>query len=177
VGRQHGRVHEHPGRSHCLCAPCSDPPPPVPHLFYAVNGILQVLWCAYSPDGAFLVSSACDATVRMWDATSGKQLRVLEGHTDHVRYPRSCVDLEFDLWGMCGLQVWCCAFSPRGDRIVSGSRDETLRIWDTSTGNCVKELRGHTNSVWIAFFLIYQVVWMRTKCHRCLVAHIPLTGA
>ena len=29
-------------------------------------------------------------------------------------------------------------------RIVSGSLDETVRIWDASSGECVKVLSGHT---------------------------------
>ncbi|KAG8915462.1 hypothetical protein FRC02_004515, partial [Tulasnella sp. 418] len=39
------------------------------------------------------------------------------------------------------------AFSPDGSRIVSGSDDHSVRIWDTSTGSCVRILEGHTNQV------------------------------
>ena len=28
---------------------------------------------------------------------------------------------------------------------MSGSRDKTIRIWDSSSGECVKVLSGHTN--------------------------------
>jgi WD40 repeat protein len=30
-----------------------------------------------------------------------------------------------------------------GRRVVSGSRDNTLRVWDVDTGECVRELKGH----------------------------------
>ena len=30
-------------------------------------------------------------------------------------------------------------------RIVSGSYDKTIRIWNASSGECVKELSGHTD--------------------------------
>ena len=30
--------------------------------------------------------------------------------------------------------VWSVAFSPNGNRIVSGSRDKLVKIWDTETG-------------------------------------------
>ena len=55
-------------------------------------------------------------------------IRVLKGHTSRVT---------------------CVAFSPVDDkRIVSGSWDNTLRIWDCETGNPVgKPFEGHTDNV------------------------------
>jgi WD40 repeat protein len=46
--------------------------------------------------------------VRVWDATTGKELRTYEGHPGHVS----------------GV-----AFFPDGKRIVSASADGTARIW------------------------------------------------
>jgi len=56
---------------------------------------------------------------------------VLEGHTDDV------------------LSV---AFSPDGRRIVSGSLDNSVRVWDSLTGEVQNILEGHTNSVWSVAF-------------------------
>ena len=40
------------------------------------------------------------------------------------------------------------AFSPNGMRIVSGSKDRTIRVWDAETGSPVGEpLRGHDHCV------------------------------
>jgi WD40 repeat protein len=40
------------------------------------------------------------------------------------------------------------AFSPDGKRIVSGSADKTLRLWDAETGKAIsKPLKGHTGEV------------------------------
>ena len=36
--------------------------------------------------------------------------------------------------------VRCCAFSPDGSAVVSGSDDKTLKIWDPSTGTRCKRL-------------------------------------
>ena len=36
------------------------------------------------------------------------------------------------------------AFSPDGQRIVSGSWDQTLKIWDANTGKELQTLKGHT---------------------------------
>jgi GTPase SAR1 family protein len=35
-----------------------------------------------------------------------------------------------------------------GRRAVSGSLDETVRVWDVETGNCLATLEGHTGAVW-----------------------------
>jgi WD40 repeat protein len=39
------------------------------------------------------------------------------------------------------------AFSPDGKRIVGGSLDKTLRLWDAETGTAISTLSGHTNGV------------------------------
>ena len=36
---------------------------------------------------------------------------------------------------------------PDGRRVVSGSDDKTLKVWDVATGECVATLRGHSDSV------------------------------
>ena len=39
------------------------------------------------------------------------------------------------------------AYSPDGTRIVSGSEDKTLKVWDARTGQDLLTLKGHTGSV------------------------------
>jgi WD40 repeat protein len=38
------------------------------------------------------------------------------------------------------------AFSPDGKRIVSGSRDKTVKVWDAERGQEVLTLKGHTDA-------------------------------
>ena len=39
------------------------------------------------------------------------------------------------------------AWNPAGTRIVSGSEDKTLRIWDAATGTSLQTLEGHESRV------------------------------
>jgi WD40 repeat protein len=34
-----------------------------------------------------------------------------------------------------------------GDKLISGSRDHTIKVWSTDTWACERTLEGHTNSV------------------------------
>ena len=44
-------------------------------------------------------------------------------------------------------QVMCCCFSPDGSTILSGSRDNTLKLWRTRDGSLINTLNGHTSAV------------------------------
>ncbi len=63
---------------------------------------------------------------------TGKQLRSLARHKD---------------------DVLCVAWSSNGAYIASGSRDRTVRIWDTETGQQQYQLEGHTTWVVSVVFL------------------------
>jgi WD40 repeat protein len=44
-------------------------------------------------------------------------------------------------------------FSPDGNQIVSGSWDNSVRVWDAKTGEQLRELQGHTKMVNSVVFL------------------------
>jgi WD40 repeat protein len=43
--------------------------------------------------------------------------------------------------------VTSVAFSQDGSQVVSGSDDQSVRIWNVTTGEVEAELKGHTDSV------------------------------
>jgi len=53
-----------------------------------------------------------------------------------------------------GSWVRSVTFSPDGKRVVSGSDDNSVRIWDAESGEQLRQLDGHGSSVWsVAFSL------------------------
>ena len=44
------------------------------------------------------------------------------------------------------------AFSPDGRRLLSGSKDNTLKLWDAATGQLIRTFVGHSNAVWSVAF-------------------------
>ncbi|GLB43824.1 hypothetical protein LshimejAT787_1500080 [Lyophyllum shimeji] len=86
----------------------------------------SVMAVAVSTNGNHIVSGSWDNSVRVWDASTGEQLKELNGHT---------------------ARVTSVAFSTDRNHIVSGSGDKSVRVWDASTGEQLKELNGHTARV------------------------------
>ncbi|HVC97893.1 MAG TPA: serine/threonine-protein kinase [Pirellulales bacterium] len=76
-----------------------------------LNGLIGISGVAYSPDGKRLATAGWDKLVKLWDATTGQELRALKGH---------------------GNAVGGVAFSPDGKRLASSSKDRTVRIWDVA---------------------------------------------
>ncbi|KAK5096178.1 Lissencephaly-1 [Lithohypha guttulata] len=85
--------------------------------------------------GTLLASCSSDLTIRLWDPSDEyKNIRTLPGH-DH-----SVSSIRFIPSGAAGAPS-------SGNLLVSASRDQTLRIWDVTTGYCLKTFRGHTEWV------------------------------
>lgn len=74
-------------------------------------------------DTPIIVSAALDNTIKFWDF-AGTCLRTLFGHVEGV---------------------WTLAFDNL--RVVSGSHDRTVRIWDMESGKCMHALEGHSGPV------------------------------
>ncbi|KAF7229723.1 F-box/WD repeat-containing protein 7 isoform X2 [Nothobranchius furzeri] len=71
-----------------------------------------------------------------WRRGDDREPSVLKGHDDHV--------------------ITCLQFS--GDLIVSGSDDNTLKVWSAITGKCLRTLMGHTGGVWCSQMAVATVI-------------------
>jgi WD40 repeat protein len=78
----------------------------------------SVLSAHFSQDGSRIATSSSDHKAHVWDASSGKELKVFNGHTYDVNSAR---------------------LSPDGERIVTASSDRTVRVWDVTTGTPMLE--------------------------------------
>lgn len=83
---------------------------------------------AITPDEKYVVTGSADKTVRLWDATTGKEVRKFIGHTGKVTGVAIVSDED-------------------GTYIFSSSDDGTVREWDLEKGTEIGQLVGHTGPV------------------------------
>jgi WD40 repeat protein len=85
---------------------------------------------AFTPDGrravtgggnAFEKGGTTEGSLRLWDLTTGKEIRRFLGHTKDIRR---------------------VAISPNGKQLLSGSFDGTMRLWDLETGKEIRRFDG-----------------------------------
>ncbi|KFA52482.1 hypothetical protein S40293_05657, partial [Stachybotrys chartarum IBT 40293] len=66
-----------------------------------------------SPNGRYIASASADATLKIWNASTGAHMDTLVGH-------------------MAG--VSCLAWGPDSNTLASGSDDKAIHLWDRVTG-------------------------------------------
>ena len=87
------------------------------------QGLLQ---CSNQCGWSTLVSGSLDQTIKVWELSTGKEMRTFRGHTDTVH---------------------SIAMSADGETLVSGSWDQTIKVWELSTGKEMQTLREHIHHV------------------------------
>jgi WD40 repeat protein len=93
---------------------------------HAINSL------AIARDGQTVAVAVADreGVVRLWEPAVRRVRAELRGHQDEVTH---------------------VVFSPEGNRLLTSSRDQTARLWNTS-GSLVRTFKGHTGEVETAIF-------------------------
>jgi WD40 repeat protein len=164
----------------------------------------------FSPDGRCVLTGSFDKTLKLWDATTGKEVITLGGPQGHQQLVLSAAfspdgrsiasggsDNTAKLWENPVLDrlrpitrfgkafvfpvsfgnnvllvkpgtaapmknlahanlVDAVAFDPAGKQLATGSHDGTVRIWDVSKGQQLREIKAHTTP---AMSPVYCVAW------------------
>ncbi len=85
--------------------------------------VYSVVW---SPDGNRLATASQDKTARLWEWSSGKEIKQFKDHSDAVT--KVC-------------------FAPDGKSIFTSSQDHNVRRYDVNTGLVLKVFSGHGEAV------------------------------
>lgn len=99
------------------------------HSFFLNNGNLTSVYSQhvqFSPNSKYILSTAHDSAIRLWDYQTTKCLKTYKGHVNS----KYCI---------------CACFSVTGGKwIVAGSEDHKTYIWDLQTREIVQVLEGHS---------------------------------
>ncbi|KAF8669025.1 WD domain, G-beta repeat [Rhizoctonia solani] len=135
------------------------------------SGFVQSV--AFSPNGKFLASGSQDKTIGVYSARTGQvALGPFEGHTNWVNWLTfsrdgtrlfSCSnDGTVRIWNVKNVNthptpavtpasaspIYCIRYAHTGKRVVSGSQNGMVHVWDTESGELVLVLlRGHAGAV------------------------------
>jgi WD40 repeat protein len=74
---------------------------------------LAVLSVAISPDSNYVATASRDKSVKLWEVSTGREVRSFLGHD---------------------LSVTSVEFSPDGKSLATGSNDKTVKIWEIESG-------------------------------------------
>ncbi|AFZ17487.1 serine/threonine-protein kinase [Allocoleopsis franciscana] len=121
-----------------------------------------------TPDGKSLLSSSADKKIKLWDFSTGKEIRTLIEASIPINYFALSPDWQTLATGGTGntIAIWdfdsgqkiktlkghssyvnYVVISPDGKKLASASADHTIKIWDFSTGKELLTLNEHSSYV------------------------------
>jgi WD40 repeat protein len=103
-------------------------PPPL-HVPSAHQDVIQQM--TFSPDGKALATCSYDRQIKLWDAATFKEPRILKEHSD---------------------SVYGVSFSPDGKLLASGAADRAVKVYAAGTGKLLYTLGEPTDWVYAVAF-------------------------
>ena len=110
---------------------------------------------ALSVRGSIMASGGPESIVRLWDPRTGKRITSFVGHTDNVR----------DI-----------LINQDGDKIMTASSDQTVKVWSMTAGRCMSTLTMHNDSVWSLYSDDPQLSVFYSSDRSGLVAKTDVRG-
>jgi len=99
----------------------------------------HVLCTAWSPDGKKFASGDKNGEIRLWNPMTGEPPE--SGRAQLLGHKKYITSLSWEPLHRRGSKGGDC------DRLVSGSKDGTARVWSVRTGRCEATLTAHTDAV------------------------------
>lgn len=90
---------------------------------------------AFSPDGKQIISGDENGIPKLWDVATGQVIRTFKGGYSNI------------IKGYNSNIIISIAFSPDGNQIISGSLNNTLKLWDVASGQEIRIFTGHSKPV------------------------------
>jgi len=145
-----------------------------PDIFVQMGHTHNVTSVAFSPDGTYALSGSIDKTIKLWDASTGREIRTFSGSASRVTSIAVSPDGRYAVSGdedrANNLKLWdirtgklirsfsgleggmgahtALAFTPDGKHLLSGGgMDNTLQLWDVSSGREIRKYSGTTAPV------------------------------
>jgi WD40 repeat protein len=127
------------------------------------EGERRVTYLAYDRSGSRIVTAGESGSLKLWDGSTGKPVRWLDGHKESIWYvtfsadgktiATASVDRTARTWDaetgkqrstfVHPLDVSSVDLSADGKWLVSGGEDRLVRIWNLATGKPDVTLEGH----------------------------------